>query len=78
MHHCEVTTVELSETDLAVDRALADIATSFRFLYDVTPVDLVAARDGVLGHRADPGLRVPGAQRRSGRDHGPAARRAGR
>ena len=35
----------LPGSDLAVDRALADIASSFRFLLDVTPVDLVGARD---------------------------------
>jgi uncharacterized protein (TIGR02421 family) len=40
-----VTTATLAEVDLAVDRALADIAGSFRFLLDVTPVDLVDARD---------------------------------
>jgi uncharacterized protein (TIGR02421 family) len=39
-----VTTTSLAGSDLAVDRALADIATSFRFLLDVTPVDLVGAR----------------------------------
>ena len=36
--------VTLAETDLAVDRMLADIATSFRFLFDVTPIDPVEAR----------------------------------
>jgi uncharacterized protein (TIGR02421 family) len=36
---------QLSANDLAVDRAVADIATSFRFLLDVTPVDLVTARE---------------------------------
>ena len=40
-----MTTSTLSEVDLAVDRALADVAASFRFLLDVTPVDLVDARD---------------------------------
>jgi uncharacterized protein (TIGR02421 family) len=34
----------LTADDLVVDRELADIATSFRFLLDVTPVDLVEAR----------------------------------
>jgi uncharacterized protein (TIGR02421 family) len=34
----------LAAADLAVDRALADVAGSFRFLLDLTPVDLVAAR----------------------------------
>jgi uncharacterized protein (TIGR02421 family) len=40
-----MTTETLPASDLAVDRALADIASSFRFLLDVTPVDLVSARD---------------------------------
>ena len=40
-----MTAATLSEADLAVDRALADVAASFRFLLDVTPVDLVDARD---------------------------------
>jgi uncharacterized protein (TIGR02421 family) len=39
-----VTATPLAGSDLAVDRALADIATSFRFLLDVTPVELVRAR----------------------------------
>jgi uncharacterized protein (TIGR02421 family) len=43
--HADVTPGTLAESDLEVDRALADIATSFRFLFDVTPVDLVQARD---------------------------------
>ena len=34
----------LSADDLAVDRELADIAGGFRFLLDLTPVDLVEAR----------------------------------
>jgi uncharacterized protein (TIGR02421 family) len=54
VHRSEVTTVELSATDLAVDRALADIATSFRFLYDITPVDLVAARTAFWDTGATP------------------------
>ena len=40
-----VTTAVFPDLDLAVDRALSDIAGSFRFLLDVTPVDLVEARD---------------------------------
>ena len=40
-----MTTVALTDADLAVDRALADVAGSFRFLLDVTPVELVDARD---------------------------------
>ena len=39
-----MTVATLADSDLAVDRTLADIATSFRFLFDVTPVDLVDAR----------------------------------
>jgi len=39
-----VTATPLASSDLAVDRALADIATSFRFLLDVTPVELVSVR----------------------------------
>jgi uncharacterized protein (TIGR02421 family) len=35
----------LSADDLAVDRALADLAGGFRFLLDLTPVDLPGARD---------------------------------
>jgi uncharacterized protein (TIGR02421 family) len=35
----------LSPDDLAVDHELADLADSFRFLLDLTPVDLVGARD---------------------------------
>ncbi len=35
----------LSADDLAVDHELADLAGSFRFLLDLTPVDLVAARE---------------------------------
>jgi uncharacterized protein (TIGR02421 family) len=39
------TTQTLAEADLAVDRALSDLASSFRFLLEVTPIDLVDARD---------------------------------
>ncbi len=34
----------LSDEDLAVDHELADIAASFRFLLDLTPMDLDGAR----------------------------------
>ncbi len=34
----------LPAADLAVDRTLADIVSSFRFLLDITPIDLVSAR----------------------------------
>lgn len=41
----QVTTgATLAPDDLAVDRELADIAGSFRFLLDLTPVDLVGCR----------------------------------
>ena len=40
-----VTDRGLSTADLAVDRALSDIALSFRFLLDVTPVDVVRLRE---------------------------------
>lgn len=39
------TTDLLPAGDLVVDRELADIAGSFRFLLDLTPIDLVATRD---------------------------------
>ena len=45
MLDADMTATALCDADLAVDRALADIATSFRFLLEVTPVDLVAQRD---------------------------------
>lgn len=45
MSRADVTPSALAESDLEVDRTLADIATSFRFLFDVTPVDLVDARE---------------------------------
>jgi len=35
----------LSAEDLAVDRELADIARDFRFLLDLTPIDLVGTRE---------------------------------
>ncbi|MFL6203723.1 MAG: flavohemoglobin expression-modulating QEGLA motif protein [Acidimicrobiales bacterium] len=37
-------TTELAPRDLTVDRALADLANGFRFLLDLTPVDLAGAR----------------------------------
>jgi uncharacterized protein (TIGR02421 family) len=40
----DVTVATLADADVRVDRTLADIASSFRFLLDVTPVDLVDAR----------------------------------
>jgi uncharacterized protein (TIGR02421 family) len=45
MPRTDVTPTALAEADLEVDRTLADIASSFRFLLDVTPIDLVQARD---------------------------------
>lgn len=38
----------LSTEDLAVDRELANIAEGFRFLLDLTPIDLVEARERFL------------------------------
>lgn len=42
-------------SDLAIDRQLADLAASFRFLLDVSPVDLAEARERFLAG-ADPGF----------------------
>ena len=42
----------LGPEDLAVDRDLADISQSFRFLLDVTPVNVVDARQQFLGSSA--------------------------
>jgi uncharacterized protein (TIGR02421 family) len=39
--------------DLAVERTLADIGSSFQFLLDVTPTNLPAARESFLAGRAD-------------------------
>jgi len=39
-----MTKAGLSDDDLAVDHELADIAASFRFLLDLTPIDLAGAR----------------------------------
>lgn len=47
----------LSADDLAVDRALADIAGGFRFLLDLTPVDLVAARERFHRDGCEPAFR---------------------
>ena len=47
------------DLDLTVDRALSDIAGSFRFLLDVTPVDLVEARDDLLADGTHAGVPVP-------------------
>lgn len=49
-----MTATELSPADLAVDRALAEIASSLRFLLDVTPVDLVAVREEFWATGAPP------------------------
>jgi uncharacterized protein (TIGR02421 family) len=45
MPRADVTPATLAEPDLEVDRTLADIASSFRFVLDVTPIDLVEARE---------------------------------
>jgi len=47
----------LRDQDLAVDRALADLAGSFRFLVDVTPLDLVEARQRFERDGRPPALR---------------------
>jgi uncharacterized protein (TIGR02421 family) len=44
----------LTPGDLAIDRELADIALGYRFLLDVTPVDLVDARDRFLDDGQSP------------------------
>jgi uncharacterized protein (TIGR02421 family) len=53
-----VTPVEgLSAADLAIDRELADIALGYRFLLDVTPVNLVDARHRFLEQGTQPEFR---------------------
>jgi uncharacterized protein (TIGR02421 family) len=53
-----VTPVEgLSAPDLAIDRELADIALGYRFLLDVTPVNLADARHRFLDQGAPPEFR---------------------
>jgi uncharacterized protein (TIGR02421 family) len=47
----------LSAADLAVDRELADIALGYRFLLDVTPVNLVDARHRFLDRGTPPEFR---------------------
>ena len=44
----------LAAADLAVDRELASISESFRFLVDVTPVNVSAARKQFLASGSDP------------------------
>ena len=48
---------QLSAADLAIDRELADIALGYRFLLDVTPVNLVDARDRFLDRGTPPEFR---------------------
>ncbi|HKY14151.1 MAG TPA: tyrosine/phenylalanine carboxypeptidase domain-containing protein [Microthrixaceae bacterium] len=45
MSRTDVSAHVLSDNDLLVDRSLADIASSFRFLLDVTPTGLLEARE---------------------------------
>jgi uncharacterized protein (TIGR02421 family) len=53
-----VTPVEgLSAPDLAIDRELADIALGYRFLLDITPVNLADARHRFLDQGAPPEFR---------------------
>lgn len=47
----------LSAADLAIDRELADIALGYRFLLDVTPVNLVDARHRFLDRGTPPEFR---------------------
>jgi uncharacterized protein (TIGR02421 family) len=47
-------TRELRPSDLAIDRELADTASSIRFLLDVTPVNLIEARRSFLSDGATP------------------------
>ena len=50
----DVTGVELRPSDLAIDRELADTASSIRFLLDVTPVNLIEARRKFFSDGATP------------------------
>jgi uncharacterized protein (TIGR02421 family) len=53
-----VTAIErLPAADLAIDRELADIALGYRFLLDVTPVNLVDARHRFLDQGTPPAFR---------------------
>ena len=45
---------ELRPTDLAIDRELADMASSIRFLLDVTPINLMEARRKFFSDGATP------------------------
>ena len=47
-------TTALSATDLAVDRDLSDLGESFRFLLDVTPVNVAEAKVGFLSDHREP------------------------
>ena len=49
-----VTDTGLSTADLAVDRALSDLALSFRFLLDVTPVEPLRLREEFWSTRRTP------------------------
>ena len=72
LRYTVVTTRRFADLDLTVDRALADIAGSFRFLLDVTPVDLVERPRRVLADRTHAGVPVPATRRRPRGDHGAA------
>ncbi len=43
-----MTTTTLAASDLAIDRELARVSDSYRFLLDLTPVDVEANRDAFL------------------------------
>ncbi|HET6774498.1 MAG TPA: tyrosine/phenylalanine carboxypeptidase domain-containing protein [Acidimicrobiales bacterium] len=47
-----MTITALAPGDLAIDRALAQVSESYRFLLDLTPVDVEAHRDAFLDGRA--------------------------
>jgi uncharacterized protein (TIGR02421 family) len=49
----------ISEGDLAIDAALADIAASFRFLLDLSPVDIPALREAFERDGDIPPFRYP-------------------
>jgi len=48
-----VESTKLSASDLAIDHDMADIALGFRFLLDVTPVNVAEAREAFLAGTDD-------------------------
>ena len=61
-----MTDAGLSDEDLAVDHELADIAASFRFLLDLTPIDLAGARRAFDADGRPPQFRYRAARGRPG------------